>query len=243
MKRGSEESDDSQPLTVVVTGGSAGIGLAIAKKQLSMGDNVFICGRNKERLEEALLSLAEPSNAARLDGAACDVRDLDSVNQMVSAATARFGGIDVLINNAGIGYVVPFEEMTPKLWHDIIDTNLTGVFNCCYAALPWLKKSNHADIINLGSRAGRYSFAGGTGYNTTKSGLQGFTEALFLDLNKHGISTCLVAPGIVATELTDTDPKEWHLQPSDVAQVVSDVISASHRTSINWVELRPARPR
>jgi NAD(P)-dependent dehydrogenase (short-subunit alcohol dehydrogenase family) len=132
------------------------------------------------------------------------------------------------------------------MWTEIVDTNLTGVFNCCHAALPALKEAaaqkGVADIINVGSRSGRYAFRGGVGYNTTKFGLQGFTEAMFLDLNRHGIRVGLVAPGTVATGLGGTQPADWHLDPGDVAAVVAAMIDAESRACMNWVEIRPARP-
>lgn len=227
----------------IVTGATSGIGLAVAREFLERGHNVFICGRNADRLAAALASLMDDFGSERVDGSICDVRSLASAEEMVSLTAARFGGIDVLINNAGVAFVTPFEEVTPDQWHSIIDTNLTGVFNCCRAALPWLKKVESSDIVNLGSRSGRYAFRGGTGYNTSKFGLQGFTEALFLDLHQYGIRVSLVAPGTVATGLGGTTPEDWHLLPKDVAKVVGDVISADPRATINWVEVRPSRPQ
>ncbi len=161
---------------------------------------------------------------------------------MVLAAAARFGKIDTLINNAGISYVKTFEDLTPDEWHSIIDTNLTGVYNCCRAALPWLKKVERSDVVNLGSRSGRYAFLGGTGYNSTKFGLQGFTEALFLDLNQYGVRVSLVAPGTVATGFDGSTLEDWHLLPEDVAKVIGDLLEADPRSAVNWVEIRPARP-
>lgn len=227
----------------IVTGATAGIGLAVAREFLERGHNVYICGRQAERLTTALASLVADFGSERIAGSTCDVRSLASTEAMVAMAGTRFGGIDTLINNAGIGFVTAFEDVTPDQWQGIIDTNLTGVFNCCRAALPWLKKSDLSDIVNLGSRAGRYSFRGGTGYNTTKFGLQGFTEALFLDLHQYGIRVSLVAPGPVATDLAGSTPEDWHLSPKDVANVVGDVIAADPRAVVNWVEIRPARPR
>ncbi|MCX7177189.1 MAG: SDR family NAD(P)-dependent oxidoreductase [Proteobacteria bacterium] len=227
----------------IITGATAGIGLAVAREFLERGHNVFICGRDSARLAAALAGLTADFGSERIAGSTCDVRSLASVEEMVAMAGARHGGIDVLVNNAGIAFVTSFESVTPDQWHDIIDTNLTGVFNCCRAVLPWLKAAGASDIVNLGSRSGRYSFRGGTGYNTTKFGLQGFTEALFLDLHQYGIRVSLVAPGTVATGLGGTVPEEWHLLPGDVAKVVGDVIAAAPRATVNWVEIRPSRPQ
>ncbi|MBI1206610.1 MAG: SDR family NAD(P)-dependent oxidoreductase [Azospirillum sp.] len=231
---------------IVVTGGTAGIGLAIARTLLDGGHRVFICGRDRMRLEDALALLRHQAGSDRIDGAVCDVRDLDAVQAMIAAAQRHLGSLDGLVNNAGMAFIRSFDEITPELWREIIETNLTGVFNCCHAALPGLRataaRTGCADIINVGSRSGRYAFAGGTGYNTTKFGLQGLTEALFLDLNRFGIRVGLVAPGTVGTGLGGTAPADWHLRPEDVAQAVAAMIGAAPQACLNWVEIRPARP-
>ncbi len=227
----------------IVTGATAGIGLAVAREFLERGHNVYICGRQADRLTKALDVLTADFGNERIAGSICDVRHLSSSEEMVALAGARFGQIDTLINNAGIAFVNAFEDISPHQWQSIIDTNLTGVYNCCRAVLPWLKKVEGSDIVNLGSRSGRYSFRGGTGYNTTKFGLQGFTEALFLDLHQYGIRVSLVAPGTVATGLGGATQEDWHLLPKDVAKVVGDVIASDSRSAVNWVEIRPARPR
>jgi 3-oxoacyl-[acyl-carrier protein] reductase len=231
---------------VVVTGGTAGIGLAITRRLLSEGHGVFICGRNSGRLESAIAKLSAEFKSARVDGATCDVRELASVQSMIAAAQRHLGGIDCLVNNAGTAFIKEFGEILPEMWSEIVDTNLTGVFNCCHAVLPWLKKAGSGgqpvDIVNIGSRSGRYSFRGGVGYNTTKFGLQGLTEAMFLDLNQYGIRVGLVAPGSVGTGFAGVAPVEWHLRPEDVGDAVFAMISAKPGACVNWVEIRPARP-
>ena len=227
--------------TSIVTGGTAGIGLAVAETLLRRGHAAFVCGRDSQRVQNALRHLA-PFGNDRIGGITCDVRTLSSVEAMVVAANERFGKIDALINCAGIAFITPFEEISSVQWSHIVDTNLTGVFNCCQAILPALKIAGRGDIVNLGSRAGRYAFRGGVGYNTSKFGLQGFTEALFLDLNSYGIRVSLVAPGTVATGLGGTIPQDWHLQPEDVAKVIVDLLESDARAAVSWVEIRPSRP-
>jgi NAD(P)-dependent dehydrogenase (short-subunit alcohol dehydrogenase family) len=227
--------------TVIVTGGTAGIGLAIAEALLDSGHSVFICGRDAQRLDTALERL-QVLGSGRVDGVVCDVRDLDSVTAMTDAALERFGRINALVNSAGMAFIMPFDQIQPQQWRDIIDTNLSGVFNCCHAVIPLLKSAGGGDIVNLGSRSGRYAFSGGVGYNTTKFGLQGFSEALFLDVHKYGIRVSLVAPGTVGTGLGGTTPQDWHLQPEDVAYSVLSVLEADQRAAVSWVEIRPARP-
>src|SRR5882724_4292259 len=131
------------------------------------GHRVFICGRDAARLKKALTDLSAEGKSPAVDGAVCDVRDLGSVEKMIAAARRHLGGLDVLVNNAGIAFIRDFEEMSPAMWADIVETNLTGVFNCCRAALPALKEASAqggvADIVNVGSRSGRYAFRGGVG--------------------------------------------------------------------------------
>jgi NAD(P)-dependent dehydrogenase (short-subunit alcohol dehydrogenase family) len=231
---------------VVVTGGTAGIGLAIAQRLGERGDRVFVCGRNDERLVRAIEQISEVSPDVKVSGTVCDVRNLCSVTPMLAEACDYLGGIDVLVNSAGVGSVTELEEMAPKNWAEMIDINLTGVFNCCSAALPYLKEAaalrGAADIVNLGSRSGRYAFKGGVGYNATKFGVQGMTEAMFLDLNQFGIRAGLVAPGTVSTGFAGAAPEQWHLTAQDVADAVEAMINARVGACINWIELRPSRP-
>jgi len=227
----------------IITGSTRGIGLAIAHEFLKRGHNVYICGLDEIRLDNALRDLSAIFGSEMVRGSVCDVRSLSSVEEMIEKSIGHFGSIDVLVNNAGIGFKSPFEEITPDQWANIIDVNLTGVYNCCRATVPWLKDNKISDIVNLGSRSGRYAFAGGTGYNTTKFGLQGFTEALFLDLNQYGVRVSLVAPGIVSSGFGGSDPQDWFLAPIDIAKVVADIIASDSRANVNWVEIRPSRPQ
>lgn len=231
---------------IVVTGGTSGIGLAVAQRLVQQGDAVFVCGRNGGRVHQAIANISSSAPRSAVGGAICDVRQLASVEAMIEGARRKLGGIDGIVNGAGMGFIKEFGEITPALWTEIVETNLTGVFNCCHVALPFLKEAagerGVADIVNLGSRSGRYSFKGGSGYNATKFGLQGLTEAMFLDLNRFGIRVGLVAPGTVATGFGGTVPADWHLQPVDVAEAVAAMINARAGACINWVEMRPARP-
>lgn len=228
---------------ILVTGGTAGIGLATAALLLRKGSRVFICGRNKNRLAEALVHLQGIAGSENVSGTQCDVGNYDEAAAMVARAVDFLGILDALVNSAGVATVAPFEKLSPEDWQTMLNVNLTGVFNCCKAAVPALKKSDHPNIINLGSRAGRYAFAGGTGYNTTKFGLQGFSEALFLDLNQHGIGVSLVAPSTVETGLVDVRDEDWNLQPEDVAKVIVDLLGNDKRANVNWVEIRSGLPR
>lgn len=226
--------------TVLVTGGTAGIGYAIAEAYLKHGNNVFICSRSQKKLEAALGRLKK-LYGGKVQGAICDVSSYTQVEKTVSKVIDEYGSIDVLINNAGVAFVLPFDEITIEGWNSIISTNLGGIFNCCKAVLPFLKNSSCPDIVNMGSRSGRYAFAGGVGYNTTKFGVQGFTEALFLDLSRYGVRVSLVAPGTVGTGLGGTTPEEWHLTAEHVASAVINATSMERGATLNWIELRPSK--
>ena len=224
---------------VLITGGTDGIGLATAKLLLKNDFKVVICGRNEYKLNNALSELHVYSNQDMIKGVVCDVRTLESISLLLEDVISFMGGVDTLINSAGVGVVAPLEDLSFEDWNSMIDINLTGGFNCCKHFVDELKKSKNANIINLGSRAGRYAFAGGVAYNATKAGLQGFSEALFLDLSKYNIGVTLVAPGTVATELSGVSKDECYLHPEDIAKVILDVLGSSLRTNINWVEIRP----
>jgi 3-oxoacyl-[acyl-carrier protein] reductase len=227
---------------IVITGGTAGIGKAIALELLERGNRVYICGRNSDKLHSVLNELRNTYHN-RVNGSTCDVCNFSEVEKMMHEANSFLGKIDVLINNAGIGYIKSIMDIDPKDWNQIISTNLTGVFNATKLALPFLKKNTNSDIINMGSRSGRYSFKGGVGYNTTKFGLQGFTEALFLDLSEFGVRVSLVAPGTVSTGFGGGTQESWHLMPEDIACIVADILNLNKRAAVNWLEIRPAKPK
>ena len=220
---------------VLVTGGTSGIGLATARRLLEAGAHVFVLGRQEARLQEALDGLDTAS------GVTCDVRDHSACESAVAAAAAAMGGVDALVNSAGVGVYAPFPDLSAEDFQEMIDVNLTGTFNACKAALPWLLRSDRADIVNLGSRAGRYAFQGGTGYCAAKFGIQGFSEALFLDLSQHGIAISLVAPGPVDTGFAGAESQPWHLQSEDVAEVICQCLTSNRRANLNWIEMRPSR--
>ena len=230
----------NQVKTILVTGGVSGIGFSLAEELLSRGNNVYICGRRPANLENALINQKDRFGK-RVAGIQCDVSNFVAVEKMVKDLIQKFNGLDVLVNNAGVGFVTQFEDISHEVWHEIIDVNLSGVFNCCKAALPHLKKSKCADIVNVGSRSGRYSFSGGVGYNTTKFGLQGFTEALFLDLAQYDIRVSLVAPGTVGTGFGGTPARDWHILPENVAHTILNMIGMNRQATLNWVEIRPSK--
>lgn len=226
--------------SAIVTGGSRGIGFAIARELLARGARVAITGTHDASLETAAASLGE-----RAIGLRADVRNDDEVRQLVASAEARLGGVDILVNNAGVGAFQPVADMPLAEWHAVIDTNLTGVFHCCRAVLPILRRRGGGWIVNISSLAGKNPFAKGAAYCASKAALNAFSEALMQEVRHDGIRVAYVLPGSVNTGFSGNTPgaaDEWKLAPDDVAQVVADLIAHPARSLPSRVEIRPSRP-
>jgi len=222
-------------MVVLVTGGSKGIGLAIAKAFVERGDQVVIGARSPAT------SLA----TAHLHVVKADVRKPEDARKLVDETVKRFGGLDVLVNNAGIGKFVNVADMSLDDWHAIIDTNLSGVFYCTRAAIPALRSRGGGFIVNISSLAGKNAFPGAAAYCASKAGLNQFSEALMQELRYDNIRVSYVMPGSVATEFADhpvKDSDSWKLTSEDVAKVVLDLVSHDARSLPSRVELRPSRP-
>ncbi len=228
----------------VVTGATLGIGRAIAEALLVEGAEVVICARRGDEVRRAVEAMSRFGGLVR--GMACDVRKYDQVESLMRFAAEPSGGIDVVVNNAGVGLFAHISQLTPADWHEVIDTNLTGVFYCCHAALPYLRKRGGGHIFNMSSLAGKEAFEGGSAYNASKFGLNGFSEALMLDLRYENIKVSYVLPGSVYTAFaggdTESTPGNWKLAPGDVAQVVVDILQQEQRSLTSRVELRPLKP-
>jgi NAD(P)-dependent dehydrogenase (short-subunit alcohol dehydrogenase family) len=234
---------DLQGKTALITGGSIGIGYGIAEALLREGMQVVITGRTKEKLQEAWekLQLISPSVAYFV----ADVRNLAAQHDSVRFTGEKFGSLDVLIANAGVGHFAPIDQLSQEQWHDTIDINLTGVFNTVKAALTKLEESQ-GYIITIASLAGTNFFATGTAYNASKFGLVGFTQALMLDVRKKGIKVTTIMPGSVATHFNDNTPTaadDWKIHPEDIGQMVVDLLKMPDRTLPSKVEVRPSLPQ
>jgi 3-oxoacyl-[acyl-carrier protein] reductase len=234
-----------QEKVALVTGGSRGIGLAIARALGTNGARVGITGRSAAHLASARQTL-ETSGSAGLETLQADVRRLDDVQRAVDAIVARFGGLDILINNAGVGIFTDVASMTPDQWGEVIDTNLTGVFNACHAALPHLRRRGGAFIINISSLAGKNPFANAAAYCASKAGLNAFSEALMQEVRYDDVRVSYVMPGSVATGFSSGDAAkgaDWKITPDDVAEVVLNLLRHDPRSLPSRVELRPSKPR
>jgi len=229
----------------IVTGGSRGIGRAIAHALVANGANVVITGRSETDLSAARRSI-EGAGPGAIETLRADVRVYGDAERTTSATVERFGGLDIVVNNAGVGVFANVADMTPTQWSDVIETNLTGVFNMCHAALPHLRHRGGGYIINISSLAGKNPFAGGAAYCASKAGLNAFSESLMQEVRFDNIRVSSVMPGSVATAFSSGDASkgaEWKIAPEDVAEIVIDLLRHPRRSLPSLVELRPTKPR
>ena len=227
----------------VVTGGTKGIGYAIAESLLRTGARVLTCAREKGDLKQSLQWLSEHGN---VEGEVCDVRSEDQVRMLLEECERRFGGLDILVNNAGIGIMgKTVEEMSGDGFRQTLETNLFGVFYACHYAVPMMKKRGGGYIINISSLAGQNAHPRMAAYNASKFGLNGFSEALMQEVREHDIKVSYICPGSVNTYFggdTPTDDQAWQLQPNDIAQVIINLIQMDRRALPSKVEIRPSKP-
>lgn len=231
--------------TAVVTGGSKGIGYAIAEALAKADASVLITSRHEDEVRAAAEKL-DFCGTGTVVGIAADQRGHADVQRVMSAAAEQLGGVDILINNAGVGIFGPVDQMSAEDWSTVLDTNLTGVFYCCREAVPLMKKRGGGWIINIGSLAGKNPFAGGAAYNASKFGLLGFSEAMMLDLRDQDIRVSCIMPGSVETHFNGNQPSAegaWKIQPEDIAAIVMDLLAMNPRTLPSRIEVRPSKPR
>jgi len=225
-----------------VTGGTKGIGLGIVHALLKDNYHVAITASSQGSVDQAVATLAQDSD--RLLCKQLDVRDYMGQQNFVQEILAKWGRIDVLIANAGVGHFAPIDELSSQQWNDVIDINLTGVFNSVKASIDALKSSK-GYIISIASLAGTNFFERGAAYNASKFGLVGFTQAIMLDLRKYGIKVSTIMPGSVSTYFNNHTPSEkdaWKIQPEDIAKLVIDLLHMPPRTLPSKIEVRPSIP-
>ena len=223
-----------------ITGGTKGIGFGVAQALLSQGMKVAISGRSQKSVDEALKDF----NNVSVLGIVSDVAKMADEKNAISKIIDKWGQVDVVLANAGVGNFAPIDEMTDEEWHQMIDTNLSGVFHSLKASVEALKKSK-GYYITLASLAGTNFFANGAGYNASKFGVVGFTQAAMLDLRKYDIKVSTIMPGSVATHFNNHEPDEtdaWKIQPEDIGQLVVDLLKMNERTLPSKIEVRPTRP-
>jgi 3-oxoacyl-[acyl-carrier protein] reductase len=229
--------------TALITGGTKGIGLGIARSLLSDGYNVAITSRTEESANQIAKNLADEFGD-KVIGIGCDVRDFQSQEKCVETVLSSFGSLDVVVANAGVGHFASIDEMSIDNWNETIDVNLTGVFYSIKSSLEALKKSK-GYFITIASLAGTNFFATGSAYNASKFGLVGFTQSVMLDVRQHGIKVTTIMPGSVSTYFNGRTPSEadaWKIQPEDLGQIVSDLLKINPRTLPSKIEVRPSIP-
>lgn len=229
----------------VVTGGSRGIGFSIAQALVAAGVNIVITARNATQLSNAKPKI-EAAGIGQVEELRADVRSYADVERAVTAAVSRFGGLDILVNNAGVGFFSNVVDMKPDEWSQIIDTNLTGVFNACHAAIPKMRARGGGYIINISSLAGKNAFVGAAAYCASKSGLNAFSEALMQEVRYDNIRVSYVMPGSVSTEFAGNDASkgaDWKIAGDDVADIVIDLLRSDPRSLASRIEVRPSKPK
>jgi 3-oxoacyl-[acyl-carrier protein] reductase len=227
----------------LITGGSRGIGFALAEALVTEGISVAVTGRSEKHLADAKRRLDAIGGTVKT--LAVDVRDYQAMNKAVSEVVNLFGGLDIVINNAALGTFVNVADMTPAQWSELIDTNLTGVFNVCSSAIPHLRSRGGGYVINISSLAGKNAFVGGAAYCATKAGLNAFGETLMQELRHENIKVTTIAPGSVATGFSSGDERkgaDWKIAPSDIADIVLGLLRIDPRSLASYIELRPSKP-
>lgn len=228
--------------TALVTGASRGIGFAIARKLGLMGAKVAICARDTKKLEEAASWLSNGEIEAL--AVPTDVRSASEIVSLVSKTQQSLGPIEILVNNAGVGYFGPFYEAGENNWDAVLDTNLKSVFLVTKAVAPEMIQRRTGHVINVASLAGKNAFKGGSIYCASKWGLVGMTECMAEDLREYGIRVTVVCPGSVATEFgspTTNKNSEKMLQPDDIAHAVAMLVTQAQQSFISEVLIRPTQ--
>ena len=225
----------------LITGASRGIGKSIAVWLAKQGVSVALVSRNAEALQETARECSQFGNPALT--LPCDLANTESIPQLVSETTARLGGLNILINNAGVIAQGAADSGDLKAWDVAVDINLRSVLHLTRHALPEIEKADWGAVINIASMAGRRPFGGSGAYCATKHGVVGFTHALFEDVRERNIKVCVVCPGFVATEMTDGMglTVQKMIQPDDVAKAVAFVLTFPDSGCPIEIQIMPQR--
>ncbi|MEO8399152.1 MAG: SDR family NAD(P)-dependent oxidoreductase [Ignavibacteriaceae bacterium] len=228
----------------IVTGASRGIGYGIALKLAEENHDVMIFGRDVDALQKVQKEIK--SKGVECDYFSGDVNDIEFVNKSVKKIEEKFGKVDHLINNAGVGILKPFVDSTLDEFKKQVDTNLYGVYNFTKAVINGMIERKSGSIINIASLAGKNSFIGGTMYSATKHALLGFTRSLMLEVREYNIRVASICPGSVYTEFGDrmmAKKKDKILQIEDVAHAVAAIINLPVSALMSEIDLRPTNPK
>lgn len=225
---------------IYITGGTKGIGKGIAEALLEQGCKVAISGRNTEDVIAAAQDLGTEDNVLAITS---NVTDYQQEVTAIAAIVDKFGQLDVVIANAGVGIFSSVDQMSIEDWHTMIDTNLTGAFYTLKASVEQLK-ANKGYYISIASLAGINFFASGSGYNASKFGVVGFTQAAMLDLRVHDVKVTTILPGSVTSYFNNHEPNEkdaWKIQPEDIGEIIVDILKMNPRVLPSKIEIRPLK--
>lgn len=238
-------SDELKGKRALVTGASKGIGLATAVALAQAGVDVALCARKSKELNETLERVKQ--SAPQTNPVAClaDVSSAAEVDDLFAYVDRELGGLDILVNNAGVGVFRPTADLTVEEWDRMLGVNLSGTFYCSRLAVPRMRQAGGGFIINISSLAGKNPFAGGSGYNASKFGMNGFSEAMMLDHRNDNVRVSYIMPGSVDTGFSGkgSEKSEWKIAPGDIAEIVLHILRMPARTLISRVEVRPSRPQ
>ena len=233
------------PSVALVTGATEGIGRAIAFALGRAGYRVGVCARTPSRLRDLLEELSQTGITAA--GHPADVGLASDVEGMAEKVTATLGPVDVLVNNAGVALLKPFDQLTLADWDTTMATNLRSMFLVTRAVLPGMRARKRGAIVNIASLAGRNGFAGGTAYCASKHAVLGFGRALMMEVRKDNVRVITICPGTVDTPLIHnqdvlTPNLAAVLKPEDVAATVLNALALPERALISELDLRPTNP-
>jgi 3-oxoacyl-[acyl-carrier protein] reductase len=221
--------------TAVITGASRGIGRGIALR-LAPRWNIIALARTAPELE----SLA---GEVRGKGGACEPLVIDVTDGRAVRNALEGRDADVVVNNAGVGVMKPFVDLTPEEWRLMMDVNLNAVYHVTHALLPGMLQRGRGHVVIIGSISGKSGFAGGTAYAATKFAVNGFAESLMLEVRDAGVKVSVVMPGSVATSFSRTGrDQSWKLMAEDVAASVEFLLDAPQRMLVDRIEMRPLNP-
>ncbi len=227
-------------MRVIVTGASKGIGRGIATYLAMDGFQVALLARSKDLLEDVRQSIVEQKGDCF--PVVCDLRDPGATEHAIGAAVEHFGGVDALINNAGLVIRKNALEISLDEWRTMVDTNVNGLFYATRATLPHMKRQGRGHIINVSSISGRMPLPGGSGYAATKFAVTGFSQSLFQEVRDFGIKVTTIYPGSVDSASHRHDPNEdtgWKVSPEEVGEACAHVLRTPAGTVISELEIRP----
>jgi NAD(P)-dependent dehydrogenase (short-subunit alcohol dehydrogenase family) len=230
----------------VVTGGARGIGYAVAERLLEEGAKVAFCALRQESVDDAAGRLRSKGEVL---GVAADVSKYDEVKRFIAAVLREFGRIDILVNNAGIRTYKSVLELQPEEWDRMLGVNLSAAFYFSHEVLPIFRQQGGGDIVNISSLSSTSAFAGGAGYNASKAGLNGLSDATMLDHRYDGVRVSEVMPGSTDTEFNgpktsgnEASSAAWKVAPADIAEAVVLLLQMPRRSTVSRIDVKPTRP-